>query len=101
MRKRESKALVARSAVELASVLGLTPAGAMEIEVRSALNDKIIQIVARHGLTHAQVAKIAGTSRTRITAILNRNTRAVSADLLPRILGRLGFRAKLSFSKVA
>jgi predicted XRE-type DNA-binding protein len=99
--KKRTKAIVARSAGELAAVLGLTPADAVEIEVRSALNDKIIQIVAKNRLTHAQVAKIAGTSRSRITAILNRNTKDVSADLLLRILARLGYRAKISFSKAA
>ncbi|PMU12729.1 hypothetical protein C1Y10_29425 [Pseudomonas sp. FW305-122] len=73
----------------------------MEMEVRSALNDKIIEIVKKHELTHAQVAKVAETSRTRVTAILNRNTQDVSTDLMLRILARLGYRAKISFSKAA
>ncbi|WP_146011954.1 XRE family transcriptional regulator, partial [Pseudomonas sp. FW305-122] len=79
----------------------LTPADAVEMEVRSALNDKIIEIVKKHELTHAQVAKVAETSRTRVTAILNRNTQDVSTDLMLRILARLGYRAKISFSKAA
>ena len=99
--KKKSKAVVARDAFELADALGLSPADAVEIEVRSALNDKIIEIVKKHGLTHAQVAKVAETSRTRVTAILNRNTQDVSTDLLLRILARLGYRAKISFSKAA
>ena len=99
--KRKSKAIVARNAFELAVVLGLTPADAVEIEVRSALNSKIVEIVKRHGLTHAQVAKLAETSRTRVTAILNRNTKDVSTDLMLRILARLGYRAKISFSRAA
>jgi predicted XRE-type DNA-binding protein len=99
--KRKNGAVVTRSAIELASALGLTPTDAVEIEVRSALNDKIVEIVAKHGLTHAQVAKIAETSRTRMTAILNRNTQDVSTDLLLRILARLGYRVKIRFSKAA
>lgn len=99
--KKKSKLVVARDAFELAEVLGLTPADAVEIEVRSALNDKIIEIVKKHGLTHSQVAKVAETSRTRVTAILNRNTQDVSTDLLLRILARLGYRAKISFSRAA
>lgn len=99
--KKKNSAVVARDAFELADALGLSPADAVEIEVRSALNDKIVEIVSKHGLTHAQVAKLAETSRTRVTAILNRNTQAVSTDLLLRILARLGYRAKISFSKAA
>ena len=99
--KKKSRAVVTRSATELASALGLTPADAVQIEVRSALNDKIIEIVGKQGLTHAQVARIAETSRTRMTAILNRNTQDVSTDLLLRILARLGYRVKIRFSKPA
>ena len=63
--------------------------------------DKITAAVAKRRLTHAQVAKLAHTSRTRITAILNRNTDGVSTDLLLRILGRLGFRARIIVSRAA
>ncbi len=97
----KNKTVIARNASELAEALGLAPADAVEIEVRSALNDKIIDIVKKHNLTHAQVAKVAETSRTRVTAILNRNTQDVSTDLLLRVLARLGYRAKISFSKAA
>ena len=88
---RKTKPVIVRNVRELAAALGLTPADAMEMEVRSALNDKIVEIVARLGLTHAQVAKPCGTSRTRITAIMNRNTQGVSVDLLLRVLARLGY----------
>jgi predicted XRE-type DNA-binding protein len=99
--KKKSNGVVARNVIELADALGLSPADAVEIEVRSALNDKIVEIVKKLELTHVQVAKLAETSRTRVTAILNRNTQAVSTDLLLRILARLGYRAKISFSKAA
>lgn len=99
MKKTKSK--VANNARELAKLLGLSSADAVEIEVRSALNDKIIEVVGRKRLTHVKVAELANTSRTRVTAILNRNTNNVSTDLMLRILGSLGYRAKLSFSKAA
>ena len=78
---KKSKNVITRNALELAEALGLTPTDAVEIEVRSSLNDKIIAIVKKLGLTHEQVAKLAGTSRTRVTAILNHNTKDVSTDL--------------------
>ena len=98
---KNEKSIIARDARQLAAALGLTPADAVEMEVRSTLNDKIVDVVRRLGLTPAQVAKLCETSRTRITGIMNRNTQDVSNDLLLHILARLGYRAKISFSKAA
>ena len=98
---KKSKAIVTRTAAQLAKEFGLSPVDGAEIELRSALNSKIIEAVRRKGLTHAQVAQLARTSRTRVTAILNRNTRAVSTDLLLRVLYVLGYTAKISFKAAA
>lgn len=98
---KKVKPVVARDARELAKVLGLTPAEGMEIEFRSALNDKIIEVIEKKGLTHADVARLAHTSRTRVTAILNRNTHDISTDLMLRVLASLGVKAKLQFKNAA
>ena len=98
---KKVKPVMARNARELAKALGLTPADGVEIEIRSNLNDKIIEVVNKRGLTHSQVAKLAHTSRTRVTAILNRNTHDISTDLMLRILASLGVQAKLQFKKAA
>ena len=98
---KKVKPVVAHTAKELAEALGLTPADAVELGIRSALNDKIIEVVNERGLTHAQVAKLAHTSRTRVTAILNRNTHDISTDLMLRVLGSLGVHARLQFTKAA
>ena len=52
--KKKSKSVVAKNAFELADALGLTPADAVEIEVRSALNDKIVEIVKKLGFVPAK-----------------------------------------------
>jgi predicted XRE-type DNA-binding protein len=96
----KSKALVTRNASELAKALDLSPAQGAEIELRAALCDKLIAITAREHLTHAQIARAAATSRTRVTAILNRNLHGVSTDLLLRIVGSLGYRAKINLTKI-
>jgi predicted XRE-type DNA-binding protein len=98
---KKSKAVVTRTAAELAKALGLPPADGAEIELRSNLNSKIVEIVQRKGLTHAQVARVARTSRTRLTAIMNRNTKDISTDLLLRVLYALGYTAKITFQKAA
>ena len=74
--KRKPKAIVARTASELAEVLGLGRADGIELAVRSALNTKIIEVVEKRKLTHAQVASLAGTSRTRTAH--GRSTRGTS-----------------------
>jgi predicted XRE-type DNA-binding protein len=98
---KKSKAIVTRNAAELAKALGLAPADGAEIALRSDLNSKIVEVVRRKGATHAQVARLARTSRTRVTAIMNRNTKDISTDLLLRILYSLGYTAKIKFQKAA
>ena len=101
MPMKKSKAIVTRTASELAKALGLTPADGAEIQLRSDLNSKIVEIVQSKGLTHTQVARLARTSRTRVTAIMNRNTKDISTDLLLRVLYALGYTAKIRFEKAA
>ena len=96
---KKVKAIVTRNAAELAAALNLSPADAVEMEIRRRLNDKLIDAVSRSGMTHAQVAKAAGTSRARLTAVLNRNTSHVSTGLMLRILASLGYSAKITFTR--
>src|SRR5437870_6346265 len=98
---KKVRPVVARNARELTKVLGLAPADGMEIEFRSDLNDKIIEVVGKKGLTHSDVARLAHTSRTRVTAILNRNSHDISTDLMLRVLSSLGVQAKLQFKSAA
>lgn len=98
---KKSKVVVTRTAAELAKALGLTRAEGAGIALRSDLNSKIVEVVRRKGLTHAQVARLARTSRTRVTAIMNRNTKDISTDLLLRVLYALGYTAKIKFRKAA
>ena len=98
---KKTKSIITQSAEELAEFLGLPASEGLEIKIRSDLNDKIITVVERKDLTHAQVAKLAATSRTRITAMLNRNTQDISTDLMLRVLGALGVKAKIVFQPAA
>ena len=96
---KKVKPVTARNADDLARVLGLSSADAVEMQVRLRINDKIVEAVRASGLTHAQVARAAHMSRSRLTAILNRNTAHVSTDLMLRVLAVLGYRARLTFSR--
>jgi len=98
--KIKTKYPTAKSAEELAELLGLSKEDAVEFELRSKLNRKIIDVVKKRKLTHAALAERAGTSRTRVTALLNGNSKNVSTSLMIRILASLGVRAKLSYSAI-
>ena len=95
---KKIKPVLTKSAKELAVALGLNETVGIEFEIRSDLNDKIIETVMKQRLTHAKLAK---TSRTRITALMNRQSRDISTDLMLRILGAIGIHAKIQFKKLA
>jgi len=99
MRKR--KAVWARSTRELAEVLGLADADRVALEVQLELTERIALEVRRLDITHANLARLAGTSRPRVTAILNGNLEGVSTDLLLRLLAALKVRVELRFRRTA
>ena len=92
---------VARNSRDLARALDLTDADRQTMEIQLQIAERIMREVARQALTHAALAQRAGTSRTRITAVLNGNLDQVSTDLLLRILSSLGIRARIAFSRAA
>lgn len=95
----KTRPIVARSPEEIAEAIGLSAADAREWQVQYALLKRLRKVVRSEGLTHAEVARLGKTSRTRVTAILNANLEGVSTDLLIRLLGSLGYRVKISVSR--
>lgn len=98
---KKAKPIRTKSAKDLANFLDLDPEDAVEIEFRAKLNEKIIKVVEKEGLTHAGVAKLAKTSRSRVTAIMNHHTSDISSDLMLRVLAALGYTTKVSFKKAS
>ena len=94
------KRTIAQTAEELASALDLGWVEAQEWKVQYALLKRLRQVVHQQQLTHAEVARRSGSSRTRVTAILNGNLENVSSDLLIRLLGSLGYRVRVTVSRV-
>ena len=93
------KPIVCNTPEELAAAMGLSAAEAKEWQLQHALLKRLKEIVVRQGITHAEVAEKACTSRSRVTAILNGNLDHVSSDLLVRILAGLGYRVRVSVVK--
>jgi predicted XRE-type DNA-binding protein len=93
---RRIKPVVAATPEDLAQALGLPPVAAKEWQVQHMLLKRLKEIARRQKITHAEIARRAGTSRTRVTAILNDDLEHVSSDLLIRILASLGYRVRVS-----
>ena len=70
MKKSNSeKSIRVETAEELGRALGLSRAETGEMEFRSDLTCALAKIIRNGKMTHAEIAKKAGTSRTRVTAI--------------------------------
>ena len=98
---KENKVVMVYSAEELGEALGLSIADIAEMEFRSELTVSLAKIIQAGKLTHLKIAKLAGTSRTRVTAIANGNTHGVSTDVLIRVLAATGYRAEVRVKKAA
>lgn len=98
---KKNKVVVTKNSKELAAALGLSPLDAIEWEVRLMITNKIVSSAEQSDLTVTDIAKIAGTSRARITKILKNDTHGISLDVLVRVLGALGEEMKISFKKAA
>lgn len=95
------KTVTVRTADELGRALGLSQADTAEMEFRSELTVALAEITQAGRLTHAEIARRAGTSRTRVTGIANGNTHGVSIDVLIRVLAATGHRAEARVKKAA
>jgi predicted XRE-type DNA-binding protein len=95
------KVIRAKTSEDLGKALGLSAAETGEMEFRSELTCALAKIIQNGKFTHAEIAKRAGTSRTRVTAIANGNTQGISTDLLIRVLSATGYRAELRVRKTA
>jgi predicted XRE-type DNA-binding protein len=101
VRSRASTAVVVHTAHELGNALGLSPAETAEMEFRSELTVALAEIIRSGRITHEKIARDAGTSRTRVTAIANGNTDGISTDVLIRVLAATGHRAVVRVRKAA
>lgn len=97
---KKTSSIVTRSVSHFANVMGLAPINSHELKMRGKLSRKIIEVIKHKNLTHLQVARLAKTYPTTVTAILNRKTRDISTTLMLRILVSLGVRAKAQFKSI-
>ena len=99
--KKNKKHLVTRTPKELAEALGLDPSIALEWQLRAQVTARIIEVFKTKKISITDLAKKAETSRARVSNIVKGNAAGISLDVLLRILGCMGQKVKVSFSKAA
>jgi predicted XRE-type DNA-binding protein len=74
------------SGKDLSKKLGISPARGMEAVIKAKLIDAVLRAAERQGLTHADLAKQSGLSRSVVTGILSGSLQKVTIDRVLRLV---------------
>lgn len=85
--KKNSKS--SKQAKMLADDLGLSDVDAFMMELKAKLYKKSAQLIKESELTHEEIAKKTGTSRSRITRLANLGENSVSIEILIKLIATL------------
>lgn len=80
---------VSKQAKQLADDLGLSEVDAYLMELKAKLYKKSAHLIKTSELTHEEIAKKTGTSRSRITRLSNHGENSVSIELLLKLIATL------------
>lgn len=83
------KIKLSKEAKQMAADLGLSEIDAYIMELKSRLYTKSAELIKSSKLTHNQIAKKLGTSRSRITRIASFGENNVSIELLIKLIATL------------
>lgn len=89
---------ISKTAKQLAEDLGLSDIDAYIIELKAKLYSKSAELIKSSKLTHEQIAKLIGTSRSRVTRISNHGESNVSIELLIKLIAALEGKAAIRFA---
>ena len=73
----------------MAEDLGLSELDAYIMELKAKLYSKCSALIKSSQLTHGEIAKIIGTSRSRINRIANKGENNVSIEILIKLIAAL------------
>ena len=74
------------SAQELSKKLGISPARGMEAIIKAQLISAVLKEIGREGMTHTDLAKRSGLSRSVVTGILSGSLQKVTIDRILRLV---------------
>jgi predicted XRE-type DNA-binding protein len=77
---------ISKEAKKLAADLGLSDVDAFIMEFKANLYIRSARLIKNSKLTHGEIAKLIGTSRSRINRIANHGENNVSIELLIKLI---------------
>lgn len=80
---------ISKEAKKLSKDLGLSDVDAYIMELKAKLYSRSSVLIKSSKLTHEQIAKQIGTSRSRINRIANKGENSVSMELLIKLIATL------------
>lgn len=89
---------ISKEAKQLAEDLGLSDVDAYIMELKAKLYSKSSDLIKASKLTHFEIAKQIGTSRSRINRIANLSENNISMELLIKLISILEDRPFIKFA---
>lgn len=89
------------SAQELSKKLKISPARGMEAVIKAQLIGAIIKSITKERVTHAELAKRSGLSRSVVTGILSGSLQKVTIDRILRLVEAAGLVAEVRVKAAA
>ena len=83
------------SGTVLAKKLGISPARGMEAVIKAQLISAVLEAAAAKRLTHAEIAKRSGLSRSAVTGILSGSLQKVTIDRVLKLIEAVGLVAEV------
>lgn len=88
---------ISKEAKKLAEDLGLSEVDAYIMELKAKLYTKSAQLIKSSKLTHGEIAKQIGTSRSRINRVANHGENNISIEILIKLIAVLEGRPTIKF----
>jgi predicted XRE-type DNA-binding protein len=87
------------SVAKLANMLGISPARGMEAVIKAELISAVLKASEKNRITHAELAKRSGLSRSAVTGILSGSLQKVTIDRVLRLVEAVGLVAEVRVHK--
>jgi hypothetical protein len=87
---QESKSVTAKTPNDIGRILGLTPGEIVLMKYKAELSRLAVKSILESGLALSEIVKRSGVARSKVSAVKNGATVAISCDLLVKIIGATG-----------
>lgn len=89
------------TAQELAKITGVSSARAMEAIIKAQLTSAVLKAIQKNKITHQELAKRSGLTRSAVTGILSGSLQKVTIDRVLRLVEAVGLVAEVKLKKAA